>query len=358
MRYFFWSLIEPDATRRSTATDRAYRMLTRQCITRKASRTVALRELLEGALFLYGNLFGAHNEYDHEAATRTASVRGDGELLLKLNQKHGNAPHAVRSILHAGIIGHGPKAPTRHASRPDRQLQDLYLAALAACCRCDDQTRTIDGYATVSLLLVELVSTDVMYNGLPWPDEEQLNKVTMERDLQIRRTFRNAPILWAILGLVAAHRPAICYASVLLRALCASALYQWRSKSVDKFQVTDVESELFAVTQRTLQLMSMGQLLPAPLNVLHTLIEHLEPVEIAIVLKECVWNYMREHVPAPVLYGVDGTGLHWRDPATAKPPMHYLDPLRHIMQCKLPVLGTFYHQMFVMAELSENLPKV
>lgn len=24
----------------------------------------------------------------------------------------------------------------------------------------------------VSLLLVELVSPDVMYNGLPWPDEE------------------------------------------------------------------------------------------------------------------------------------------------------------------------------------------
>lgn len=141
---------------------------------------------------------------------------------------------------------------------------------------------------------------------------------------------------------------------MLLRALCASALYQWRSKSVDRFQVTDVGSELFAVTQRTLQILSMGQLLPAPLNGLHTLIEHLEPVEIAIVLKECVWNYMREHVPAPVLYGVDANGLHWRDPAQSRPPLQFLDPLRNIVQCKLPTLGAFYHRMFVMAELSEN----
>lgn len=333
-------------------------MLQRQCTARKSSRTVALRELLEGALFLFGDLFGAHHDYDQQTATdmpvqhspHLNQQRRDGtiELLLKVNQRHGNhALPAPRSLRPKDAM-----TTTIAVARPNPERQDLFLAALAACCKSDDRTRSIDGYATVALLLVELVSTDVMYNGLPWPDEEQLNKVTMERDLQIRRTFRNAPILWAILGLVATHRPALCYTSVLLRALCASALYQWRSKSVDRFQKTAVDSELFEVTQRTLQIMSMGQLLPAPLNALHTLIEHLEPVEIAIVLKECVWNYMREHVPAPVLFGVDAAGLHWRDPVTARPPAHFVDPLRNIMQCKLPKLGAFYHHMFVMAELS------
>lgn len=326
-------------------------MLQRQCTSRKAARTAALRELLESALFRYGNLFGAHNEYTPPQA---AQRPGTGELLLKLNQQHGSQPFGVRSTVHSGLIGQGPKAASRPARRPPAALQRHFVAALAASCQSDDQMRTIDGFATVSLLLVELVSTDVMYNGLPWPDEELLNKVTMERDLHIRRTFRNAPVLWAVLGLVAGHRPAICYTSVLLRALCATALYQWRGKSVDRYQVTAVDSELFEVTQRTLQIMSMGQLLPAPLNALHTLIEHLAPVEIAIVLKECVWNYMREHVPAPVLYGVDASGRHWRDPATARPPAHFVDPLRNIMQLKLPTLGGFYHQMFVMAELREH----
>lgn len=93
-----------------------------------------------------------------------------------------------------------------------------------------DEHKTVDGYSTLSLLLVELISTDVMYNGLPWPDEE-FTKVTMERDLHIRRTFKNAPILWSILALVASVRPSLCFSSVLLRGLCASLLHQWRAKS-------------------------------------------------------------------------------------------------------------------------------
>lgn len=50
-------------------------------------------------------------------------------------------------------------------------------------------------------------------------------------------------------------------------------------------------------------------------------------------------------------------GLHWRDPVSMKPHPQFVDPLRNIMQRKLPKLGTFYHQMFVLSELSENLPK-
>lgn len=152
-----------------------------------------------------------------------------------------------------------------------------------------------------------MVSSDVMYNGLPWPDEEFI-KVTMERDLQIRRTFKNAPILWSILGLVAAYRPSLCFTSVLLRGLCASVLHQWRAKTVDKYQTIANNLELFTVTQRILQILAMGQLLPSPLSHTHTVIEYLDPSEIAVVLKECIWNYMKENVPTPVEFFVDNTG--------------------------------------------------
>lgn len=153
-----------------------------------------------------------------------------------------------------------------------------------------------------------MVSSDVMYNGLPWPEEEVFTKVTMERDLQIRRTFKNSPILWSLLALVASYRPAICFASVLLRAVCASVLHQWRAKSVDKYQRVDENDEVFEVTRQMLEILSMGQLLPPPLNYIHTIIKYLDPSEIAVVLKECVWNYLKENVPSPVLYGVDSTG--------------------------------------------------
>lgn len=36
----------------------------------------------------------------------------------------------------------------------------------------DGNSGVVEGATSVSLLLVELVSPDVMYNGLPWPDED------------------------------------------------------------------------------------------------------------------------------------------------------------------------------------------
>lgn len=159
----------------------------------------------------------------------------------------------------------------------------------------------------MALLLVEIVSPDVMYNGLPWPDEE-FSKITMERDLHIRRTFKNAPVLWSLLALIATYRPALCFTSVLLRSICATLLHQWRAKSVLHNQTVQNNQELFEVTKNLLEIMSMAQLLTGPLAYLHTLIEFFEPFEIVMVLKECVWNYMKDNIPSPMLYQVAPNG--------------------------------------------------
>lgn len=73
--------------------------------------------------------------------------------------------------------------------------------------------------------------------------------------------------------------------------------------------------------------------------------------QIVYVLKECVWNYMKDHVPSPVLFVCDPTGFHWRDPASSRPPPQYTNPLRNTMQKRLPKMGTLYQQMFVGPEL-------
>lgn len=146
-----------------------------------------------------------------------------------------------------------------------------------------------------------------MYNGLPWPDEE-FSKITMERDLHIRRTFKNAPILWSILALISNYRPSLCFTSVLLRAICATLLHQWRAKSVLHNQTIENNYELFTVTKNLLEILAMGQLLPGPLAYLHIVIEHFEPFEIVVVLKECVWNYMKENIPSPMPFRVAPNG--------------------------------------------------
>lgn len=127
--------------------------------------------------------------------------------------------------------------------------------------------------------------------------------------------------------------------------------------------------------------MSMGQILPPPFTFLHSVIEHFEPPEIALVLKECIWNYMKENVPSPVIYNVDmhGTilrarhldlfrliqfisilGLHWRDSLAARPHPQFIDPLRNIMLRKLTygTLGRFYNQMFVEVNQPDGPPNI
>lgn len=44
-------------------------------------------------------------------------------------------------------------------------------------------------------------------------------------------------------------------------------------------------------------------------------------------------------------------GRHWKDPSLSKPAPQYTDPLRNIMQQKLPELGTLYYYLFVAPEL-------
>uniref|UniRef100_A0A336LS77 CSON002532 protein n=1 Tax=Culicoides sonorensis TaxID=179676 RepID=A0A336LS77_CULSO len=346
VKYLFWTLTEKDVNLRDKAIDRSYNLLSKQCMGQKAAQAMALRELLEGALFTYGNLFGSVTEQEPEKEKKP-------ESLLKLNQQQGIAMIASRSlVLHAGVIGNGPKLPLREAQGPQHDIKNIFLNAIEACCSNTDLVLKIDGYNYAALLLVEYLSTDVMYNGLPWPEEE-FTKVTMERDLQIRRSFKEKPILWSIMGLIASVRPSICLCSVLLRALCASVLHQWRAKSVENV-INTKNDDLIFVTVELLKLLSLSQMLPPPLDYLYIVVQKLDPNEIAYVLKECVWNFMREYVPSPILFGCDTAGLHWRDPLVARPPPQFIDPLRHTMQKNIKKFGTLYYQMFCIQDLGNE----
>ncbi|XP_055383717.1 integrator complex subunit 5 [Condylostylus longicornis] len=350
VKYFFMSLNEKNSLIRSSGIKQALMLFQRQCSARKAARAACLRELIVGALYSYSHLFGGLQDFIEDEELKI----DESEKLITLNRKHGHGTTANRSTLHAGLIGNGLKAENGEyiADNPNSEFQTCYLKALDACCVEQDKV-TIDGYVQISLLLVEMVSSDVMYNGLPFP-EEDFTKVTMERDLMIRRAFRAHPILWALLSLIAMHRPALCYSSVLLRGLCASCLHQWRAKNVNKFQQPIVNEELLKTTCQLLEVMAMGQLLPPPISNLHLIIKYLDAPEIALVLKECVWNYLKDHVPSPTLFQTDSNGLTWRDSNSDKPLPQYVDTLRNIMQKKLPKLGAFYHQMFALVELEKN----
>lgn len=350
INYFFWCLSEKDQFLHIESVNRCIGLLNKQCVGKKAIRTAGLKDLLEGAIFLYGNLFG------EPKAEETAISSKKDEFLMKMNQKQGISSIGSRSsVLHSGVIGTGvPKVAMQWSDGPEKFIKSEFLNALIACCQDQDMAVTIDGFSNISRLLIEMITTDVMYNGFEWPDDE-FTKITMERDLQVRRTFRNSPILWSILGLIAEYRPALCYCSVFLRAICASVLHQWRAKSTENVIGNNVELMFF--TSKLLEIMALGQILPSPLNFLHVVINYLEPNEIAYVLKECVWNFMMAQVPSPALFTCDSNGIYWRDAANSKPPAQFVDPLRNTIQKRLSTMGHLYYQMFVLPEQGETQEK-
>jgi hypothetical protein len=69
-------------------------------------------------------------------------------------------------------------------------------------------------------------------------------------------------------------------------------------------------------------------------------------LQVVQLLRDCVWNYLRDHVPSPALFTRDENGLMWRDATQARPEPQYTNTLRSIMQNNIQCLGTLYSQLF------------
>ncbi|KAL5283008.1 INTS5 family protein [Megaselia abdita] len=346
VKYFFNALHLENSLSRSDSVEKSLSLLKYQCNNNKICRQSCLRDLLEKGIFNYGYLFGCYEDLD---IVETGINKN--ESLLRQNRKQiGLNSH--RSVLHAGLIGEGLRKRTWNqcvGMEPDDEIQNLYLKAITLCCMDIEKPDSSEGFMAMSLFLVEFISTDFMYNGLPFPDEE-FAKSTVERDLLIKRAFLLSPILWSLLGLLAQYRPALCFSSVLLRAICATCLHHWRAKNVNKINIIPKNDETLICTKKLLQVMAMGQLLPPPLSNLHDIITCFDSNEISLILKECVWNYLKDHVPSPALFQCDKNGLHWRNPVSNKVQSHYINVLKSIMQKKIEVFQSNYYGMFVMFE--------
>ncbi|XP_071444577.1 integrator complex subunit 5 isoform X2 [Hetaerina americana] len=382
----------------------ACRILSRLVPFSSTARALALRDLLEGALVHQetASLFGARlpsdgiYSYLNQQANKGRSPLSRAVLLWE-----NGCPRAVLPRKHSSVFGVGdsdlikynksaPKPPSHEVVALNIQM---LVEAVKCCCTVtktsitkEPETETsvngqaafgttpnsttgsvsLDAISMVSLLLVEIVSPDVMYNGLPWPEEE-FCKVTIERDLQIRRTFERLPVLWALLTLAATHRPALCYCSVLLRAIMATLLAQWNSHTTATTTATSNSSNrppppppsLLANTQRLIDLMALGQLLPSPLSAIRDVIPKIGPHEVVVLLRD-IWNYTHENVPSPALFSQDaGSGLVWRqgmepgaeevegsEVSSARPIPRHTDALRHTLQLHIESLGTLYPRLF------------
>ena len=259
---------------------------------------MTLRLVLEAALHSpYSVHLGGRREGEGEFSPRQKATVS----LLKDNMKFGSMPVqplGSTTVFHAGTIGSGPLPAPRPSPVTAEEAAENRRAVAGLLIRlCEGGGQ--EGTKQLALLLVEMVSPDIMYNGLPWPEEEFI-KVTIERDLSISRLLSCHPIVWSLLSLLARARPALCYCSVLVRAVVAVAILHWQSHITSS--LSDHPRQL-EVTRRVLELMAVGQFLPPQLALVPQVMHIFDPAQLHCILID-IWNFMKLNVPGPSLFSV------------------------------------------------------
>ncbi|KAK7922424.1 hypothetical protein WMY93_009326 [Mugilogobius chulae] len=278
-----------------------------------------LQQLVEGALHK-GNadLFGGQSCDITDVPTSFSSVSPElGASLLSINCQFSttaNFSGSVWSVFHAGVIGKGLKvnSPTKvpDPSAASQNIQTL-IAVLVQCCSssglnstfsglqppsdpCDSPTINAEAAKVVAVSMVENICPDVSNSELSWPPEEHA-RTTVERDIHIRRCFEAHPVLFPMLQVVAAGRPALCYCSAVLRGLLATLLAHWEASR--DASSTDSPWHLQA-SSLLVSCMGEGQFIPPVLANVHEAFPHLAPFEVRLLLL-AVWEYVRGNGPMP-----------------------------------------------------------
>uniref|UniRef100_A0A8D3E9S9 Integrator complex subunit 5 n=1 Tax=Scophthalmus maximus TaxID=52904 RepID=A0A8D3E9S9_SCOMX len=319
-----------------------------------------LQQLVEGALHK-GNtdLFGGQIADMSGAPVPSPSVTPDvGASLLDINCRFGttvNFSGSVWSVFHAGVIGKGLKV------RSDIQLPDpsgviqniqTILAVVVQCCSSSGLNGSMNGSRpasdpdeplpinaeaakVVAITLVESVCPDVANGELSWPPEEHA-RTTVERDIHIRRWFEAHPVIFPLLQVVAAGRPALCYCSAVLRGLLATLLAHWEASR--EMSSTDSPWHLQA-SCLLVSCMGEGQLLPPVLANVHEAFPHLTPFEVRLLLL-AVWEYVRGNGPMPQKFVFSSEkGLFCRDFSRDGDVARYVAPIHSVLHKNIDRLG-------------------
>uniref|UniRef100_A0A8C3XRX6 Integrator complex subunit 5 n=1 Tax=Chelydra serpentina TaxID=8475 RepID=A0A8C3XRX6_CHESE len=325
------------------------RLLSRLSGASSAAMKAILQQLVEGALHP-GNaeLFGGLAE---PPAGDDASLEGTRISLLDINRRFTTAVNfsgSVWSVFHAGVIGRGLKPPQpARRQEPEEIVHNVqnFLSLLLRCCRGGRygapeplaHTAAVNPEAAkaVAVVLVENICPDVTNSELGWPPEEH-TRSTVERDIQICRRFRDNPLLFQLLRLVAAGPPALCYCSVLLRGLLATLMAHWEASRHS--DTTSSPWHLHA-SCALVACMAEGSLLPPVLGNMHEIFHQLAPFEVHLLLLS-VWDCMRDNSPLPQKFTFQADkGLFFRDFSRDCDVGKYLCVLHSVLHKNIDRLG-------------------
>ncbi|XP_071821921.1 integrator complex subunit 5-like isoform X2 [Apostichopus japonicus] len=323
-----------------------------------AIKYVILRSLLENALKKCNlKFFHMSSKLDYSEPSSEAKPE-DVSLLLE-NERKGlsvSVPKGGLSVFHAGVIGKGRRHgnPQRDSTRSaDVLLNCQLLTQIIRGCSIDKSHPPAQSMPTVEKkpscdretasyladVLVELVCPDVTFTGVLWPEEE-LTRLTIERDLHIRMMLDQHLFLWDILTLIAQTRTAMYRCSVILYGAMATLLAFWDSS---RCNVPEERDKALNASGKLLIVLSCAGLLPSPLTYSSLLLSELSVGDIHLFLT-VIWTFMKENPPKPDEFQmVDGTLKKSFLPDSSN---RASDILHALLQKNIAKLGYLYPKIF------------
>ncbi|XP_078605288.1 integrator complex subunit 5-like [Branchiostoma floridae x Branchiostoma japonicum] len=355
VRCFFRVLHDTDLEEKITVIQYCKVYLSHLCGV-QLGQTLVIRHLVKGMLDKENAvLFGAKVK-DYSSAD---SSEGQSSLLQQ-NIQLGRS--STPTVFHAGVIGKGLRPKPDAKQLPSDQVTGSCQAVLDVLYTCtlhehhhasipkheEDRMDTSDsrverrrisssGSRTLALLVVELVCPDVIQAPTDWPDEE-FTKYTVERDLHITRKFKEHPILWDILKMVAEGKTALCHCAILLSSVISTLITHWEGS---RSSVTADTPWHLQASCKALECMGEAHLLPAPLGYVSELFHIVTPYEVALLLRE-VWKFMVENPPSPELYSmrdITGRPIRFFNPDLVR---KHLAVVLSILHSNIPKLGHLY----------------
>jgi len=316
-------------------------------------RLYLLRLLVEGALqkehvMLFGGVLPAEPA-DSEMDLTKIKV----SLLERNSNPHisSHLPLTPSSVFFSGIVGdieRNNRAKTHGRTEHQAWLQTSQVftdVLFTLCCICDQEdtdsanltlhTKYVDSLA---LLLMEIVCPDVVPITFDWPDDDSL-KFTIERDLRIKKTFDDNPILWALVSIVARGVSSLSKCSPLVSSLLATIMSNWevyRGASVDQ------SSLHFQVTCFITDIMTKASWLPPPLSRVGAVFGLLQPKEIFALLNT-MWKVLKEFPPPSSAMTPEATRQRWQQGAAFKTQK---EVVKSIFVNNIEKLGHHYARVF------------
>uniref|UniRef100_A0A8C3CJ55 Integrator complex subunit 5 n=1 Tax=Cairina moschata TaxID=8855 RepID=A0A8C3CJ55_CAIMO len=280
------------------------RLLERLCATSPSAARAALQLLVEAAL-RGGNaeLFGAFAPPGDPPEEPPEPPKTSCQAsLLDANRRFAAAvdfPGGVCSVFHAGVIGEGlktPPGPPRHPQHRISRNAQTFLGVLLRCCRAADPdsppgTLGCEGPQAVAAALVEAVCPWAAGGDPNWPPQDEPGRGSLERDLGVLRRFRQHPLLFPLLRVVAAGRPPVlarCWP--VLRGLLATLVAHW-----DACREPSASSSPWHLRASCALVgcLAEGAMLPPVLGKAQELFPRLAPFEVKLLLLS-LWGYLRE----------------------------------------------------------------